>query len=99
MRLLSLRTDTQSGPCWSLDAPLAQALGVSLVELETRMPPTSAYGSREWATTLVIALLQLRYHDRADRWASLVEVRRNATPPELMRSAMEAVCALQLAGS
>ena len=45
-----------------------------------------------WATALVIATLQLPFHDRAVAWNELIEGRRDAIPRELMRKAMEAVC-------
>ena len=50
----------------------------------------------EWGTTLVLALLQLRYHDHSHAWSALVEERRAATQASLMRAGMEAVCELQL---
>ena len=46
----------------------------------------------------MLALLQLRSHDRASVWTSLVEERRMATRPALMRAGMEAVCDLNLMG-
>ena len=98
-RLLELRTDAPAGPLWAFDAALAAALGVGLLQLEQHRPPADVASEGEWATTLVIALLTLRYHDRADRWAPIVEARRNATPPQLMRAGMETVCALKLAAS
>ena len=51
-------------------------------------------GPAEWATALVVALLQLRYHDKLPVWSSLVEERRDSLPRELMRSAMESICEL-----
>ena len=56
--------------------------------------PTDA----EWGTTLVLAVLQLRYHAHMGRWAPLVEARRSATLADLMRSGMEVACELHLAG-
>ena len=35
-----------------------------------------AIEASDWATALVVALLQLRYHDRASTWSTLIEVRR-----------------------
>ena len=96
MRVLALRADTHAGPCWALDADLASALGAPLAELARGRPEDAAPTEWEWATTLVIALLQLRYHDRASLWAPIVDVRRRAMTPQLMRYGMEAVCALQL---
>lgn len=99
-RLLSLRTDSWAGPSWPLDERLAAVLDVPLTDLVVRMPSTPAYvdgrpaDATEWSTALVMALLQLRYHDRAGKWSALVEVRRNSMPRVLMRAAMEAVCEL-----
>jgi hypothetical protein len=98
-QLLGLRTDSFLGPTWILDAALAAQLGVPLAELEARTPRREGGGDGradldDWATALVIALFQLRYHDRASAWSALVEARRNAFPRELMRAAMETVCEL-----
>ena len=97
-RLLGLREESYTGPTWLLDARLAELLGVPLPVLERRRPVLEASGEiaepRDWATSLVIALLQLRYHDRISMWGSLIEVRRHAFPRALMRAAMETVCEL-----
>ena len=73
-------------------------MGVPLCTLEARTPAFDSLGGRasssDWATVLVIALLQLRYHDRLPLWSEVVELRRHAFPRELMRAAMEAVCEL-----
>lgn len=102
-RLLALRVDTPSGPTWLLNDDLAQALGAPLHELRARRPKVGSTAPRttvptdvEWGTTLVLALLQLRYHDLTNIWSPVVEARRNATLQVLMRAAMEAVCALHL---
>ena len=102
-RLLSLRVDTPSGPTWLPNDDLAQALGAPLHELRARRlkvgstaPRTTVPTDVEWGTTLVLALLQLRYHDLTNIWSPVVEARRNATPQVLMRAAMEAICALSL---
>ena len=69
-----------------------------LESLEVRRPVIEATGEvagpAEWATALVVALLQLRYHDKLPVWSSLVEERRDSLPRELMRSAMESICEL-----
>ena len=57
-------------------------------------PRTTVPTDVERGTTLVLALLQLRYHDLTNIWSPVVEARRNATPQVLMRAAMEAICAL-----
>ena len=100
-QLLGLRMDSFLGPTWVLDEALAAQLGVPLAELVDRAPRREGGGGGDgradlddWATALVIALFQLRYHDRASAWSALVEARRNAFPRELMRAAMETVCEL-----
>ena len=95
--LLALRTDSYSGPSWPLDTRLASLLRVPLPELFLAMPAEVSAGGQscepdEWATALVITLLQLRHHDRAGVWSALVEVRRHSIPRELMRAAMTFVC-------
>lgn len=94
--LLNLRSDSYAGPTWQLDEALAQLIGVPRAELASRAPMLESAGARaeptEWATALVIAMLQLRYHDRANAWSALVETRRSGLPRDLMRAAMEAVC-------
>ena len=98
--LLALRVDSHAGPCWELDERLANALGAPLAALQARRPPSIAGESEawQWGTTLVLALLQLRHHDRANAWSALVEVRRNGISTELMRCGMEVVCDLNLMG-
>ncbi|KAL1521908.1 hypothetical protein AB1Y20_021558 [Prymnesium parvum] len=98
--LLALRVDSHAGPCWELDERLARALGAPLWRLESRKPAhlEGASARWQWGTTLVLAMLQLRYHDRANAWSSLVEVRRNGIGTELMRCGMEVVCDLNLMG-
>jgi len=59
-------------------------------------PRTTVPTDVERGTTLVLALLQLRYHDLTNIWSPVVEARRNATLQVLMRAAMEAICALSL---
>ena len=61
-------------------------------------PACCSWQEWEWATALVIALLQLRYHACTARWSPLVEARRGATSAALMRRGMEAACDLHLAG-
>lgn len=46
----------------------------------------------EWGTALVIATLQLKYHDRASLWSALIETRSLSRVH--MRAAMELVCEL-----
>lgn len=68
-----------------------------LAILEERTPVLDAgtrAAPRDWATSLVIALLQLRYHDRISVWGHVIEVRHHSFPRALMRAAMEAVCEL-----
>ena len=97
--LLALRSDSFLGPTWILDEALASLLGVPLAELVVRAPRREGGGDGradldDFGTALVIALFQLRHHDRASAWSALVEARRNAFPRELMRAAMETVCEL-----
>jgi hypothetical protein len=55
-----------AGPSWPLDSELAALLGVTLSTLESRRPhlestsPPGTAPPEEWATALVIALLQAR---------------------------------------
>lgn len=98
-RLLALACDEGDGPRWQLSAELALAIGADICELRRR--PEGAAGTPgwatpewEWATALVLALLQLSHHERSELWEGVVEARREAMPPELMRAAMERVCAL-----
>lgn len=85
---------------WALDERLAAALGAPLWLLEKRKPANldGSSSSCQWGTALVLALLQLRYHDRASVWSPLVEVRRNGMNADLMRGGMEVVCDLNLMG-
>ena len=97
--LLALRVDSDEGPAWNLDQQLADMLGVPLRKLEERRPPLeTALGAlaepNDWATALVIALLQLRHHDRLPAWSALVEVRRHSFARELQEAAMECICEL-----
>ena len=87
----ALRQATQAGPAWALDGELAALLHASLFELSGRRPPSGPTDT-EWGTALVIALLQLRYHDRASVWSPLVLP--GAVDAALLRSAMECVCEL-----
>ena len=100
--LLALYTHGEDGedegPTWHLDERLASLLRVPLPVLEERRPTLEAAASRvdqsEWATALVIAMLQLRFHDHASCWGAVIEARHRGMPRELMRRAMEAICEL-----
>jgi hypothetical protein len=97
-RLLSLRLDMRTidglGPRWRLDEHLAHALGGRpLAALGAGRPEGTE--EWEWATALVLAQLQLEYHDAAATWAALCDAQRRALPPRLMRGAMEAMCGVR----
>ena len=92
--LLSLRLDMRTiegiGPRWALNEGLAGALGVSLSELKARRPVEAE--DWEWATALVFAQLQLRFHDFAASWTSLCEGQRKAIDMGTQHGAMEVLC-------
>lgn len=96
--LLGLRTDSAAGPTWELDERLASQLHVPLGSLEQRRPMLEGnpfpVEPDEWATSLVIAVLQLRFHDRLPMWSELVETRRQQLPHEVLRAGLQTVCDL-----